>query len=624
MLGSFRNRRGGVLVWAMLAALVVGLAGFGIGAGGGITSRNVARVGDQPVSSDDYVRALQQELRALNQQLGRDLPMTEARQFGVDRMVLARLVNDAALDGEAARLGVSAGDAAVRDRVVGTPAFQSPAGSFDRVTYEDALDRIGLRPSQFEELVRHEQTRDLLAAGVQAAATLPDTEALAVLGFLGERRGFEWIRLDAALLPAPVPAPTDAELQAEHQAHAADRYTRPETRHVTYASVTPAALAEEIEIPEDELRAAYDADIEHYRTPERRAVDRIGFPTAEEAQAARTRLDAGETDFDKLAAERGLKPEDIDQGIVAADALPAEARDAVFGATGPGIVGPVETPLGPALYRLNAIIAASTTPFEEVRDRLAGDRALEEAARQISDDTAHIEDLIAGGARIEEIASETVMQLGTIDLNSETGGGIADDPGFRQAAGQAATGVETDLVELAGGGLATLRVDGIDPPEVIPLAEVRDRVAADWTADRTAEALGKLAVGQIGELKAGLSFADLAIRLDRPIATVAPLTRGETAPDLPPELVADVFAAAGEGTAVTRRDGDTVILARLTAIEPFDAGAEANARVLDNLRGQYREQVRDDALALYTAALRETAGVTLNQSLVESTLARFP
>ena len=45
---------------------MVGLAGFGIGAGRGLTASNVARVGDVPVTADDYVRAMQQELRALH------------------------------------------------------------------------------------------------------------------------------------------------------------------------------------------------------------------------------------------------------------------------------------------------------------------------------------------------------------------------------------------------------------------------------------------------------------------------------------------------------------------------------------------------------------------------------
>ena len=68
-------------------------------------------------------------------------------------------------------------------------------------------------------------------------------------------------------------------------------------------------------------------------------LDRIGFGTDEEAAAAKARLDAGEIDFDALATERGLKPEEIDQGFVAADALSAEARDAVFGAAGPASSG---------------------------------------------------------------------------------------------------------------------------------------------------------------------------------------------------------------------------------------------------------------------------------------------
>ncbi len=622
MLGTFRKRRAGILIYALLAALVVGLAGFGIGAGRGITSSNVARVGSVSVTADDYVRAIQQELRALQQQTGRSLTMAEARQYGVDNMVLAGLVNDAALDGEATRLGLSTSDEAVRAQVVATPAFQAD-GKFNRETYVAALERANLRPADFEALLRREATRDLIAQGVQSAATLPETEARTVLDFLGERRSFDWLRLDATLLPEPIPAPTDAELAAEHEAHAAERYTRPETREISYASVTPEALAAATEIPEDELRAAYDAAGDHYQTPERRALDRIGFATEADAAAAKAKIDSGESDFDAVAAERGLQPADADQGIVAADALPPEARDAVFGPDAPGIVGPVTTSLGPALYRINAIMAPHTTPFEEARADLAKSRAMDAAKQQILDDTAHFQDLIAGGATLEEIASETPMELGSLALNSETSGGIADDPAFRQAALAAEPGEETDLIELADGGLATLRLEKIDLPTVIPLDEVRDRVAADWREARTADALEKLAEGYVSELQGSLTFAELAQRLDRPIRSAGPLTRGETAEGAPPAIVADVFATA-EGAPVSHRDRDGVILAEITAVLPFDATTEENTQILDNLLGQYRQQVRGDLLALYTAALRDQAGITVNQPLVESTLARFP
>ena len=81
MLGSFRNKRSGIFIWALMLALVIGLAGFGIGAGGGISAQNVARVGDEPITADDYVRAMQQELRALTQQVGHQVTMAEAKQY---------------------------------------------------------------------------------------------------------------------------------------------------------------------------------------------------------------------------------------------------------------------------------------------------------------------------------------------------------------------------------------------------------------------------------------------------------------------------------------------------------------------------------------------------------------
>jgi peptidyl-prolyl cis-trans isomerase D len=268
-------------------------------------------------------------------------------------------------------------------------------------------------------------------------------------------------------------------------------------------------------------------------------------------------------------------------------------------------------------------MAAKTTPFEEIRDEIARDRALEQARRQIADDTAHVQDLIAGGATVEEIASETVLELGDVALNTETTGGLADVPAFRQAAGNADVGVETDLIEFQDAGLATLRVDEVEPPAVIPLDEIRDRVAADWTRERTAEALTDLAVDDIADLEGGLSFAELAQRLDRPIRTAGPLTRGETAEGAPPELIADIFAAA-DGDAVTRADGDGVIVAQITNIKPFDPGTEENAQVLEQIRSQFSQQAKDDVLALYTAALRDGGDVSINQPLIDSTLAQFP
>ena len=274
-------------------------------------------------------------------------------------MVLGRLVNDAALDDEAARLGISTGDDTVRDQVTATPAFHGSDGrSTARPTPTRSSRPACARPS----------SRTCSAASPPAScsrpacrppATLPETEALTVLGFLGEKRSFDWIRLDAGLLPEPIPAPTDADLAAEHDAHAAERYTRPETRQIAYASVTAESLAAEIEIPEDELRAAYDAAIETYRPPSAgRSTASASAPPRRPRPPRRGSTPARSTST-RSPPSAASSPRRSTRASSPPTRLAPEARDAVFGAAGPGIVGPVATPLGPSLYRINAVLAAN-------------------------------------------------------------------------------------------------------------------------------------------------------------------------------------------------------------------------------------------------------------------------
>ena len=99
--------------------------------------------------------------------------MAEARQYGVDRWCSARLVNDAALDDEAARLGISdrrRRRARPGDRDARLPG---PDGKFDREAYTYALERAGLTPRRFEDLLRRESDARAVAAGCSRRPPCP-------------------------------------------------------------------------------------------------------------------------------------------------------------------------------------------------------------------------------------------------------------------------------------------------------------------------------------------------------------------------------------------------------------------------------------------------------------------
>ncbi len=621
MLTTFRARRNNLFFWAILVLLIIGLAGFGISVGG-IGGQNVARVGDRDISREDFARAFDAERRAITQQLDRPITIAEARQYGLDRAVLARLVNEAALDAEAERLGLGTGDVFVARQIREVSAFQGLDGSFDPEAYRFALNRSGLSIGAFEAQVRREATRELIAASLQAPAELPDVAARTILDFLGEERVFAWARLGPDQLAEPVPAPGDAALRQFH-AENETLYTRPETREITYASLTADALADEIEITDQEVDTAYAADPGRFDTPERRFADRITFASAEEAESARARIDAGEVTFDALAAERELSPRDIDQGLMTEADLPPEAGEALFGAEGPGIVGPVPTPLGPSLFRLNGILAGETVPEEEARARIRDQLAQAEAGQQLLEIAHALEDLVAAGATIEEISEETPLAADTLALNVETTEGIGADPAFREAALNAIEGIETDPIELDSGGIAVLRVDAVLEPAVLPLDEVRERVAADWSAAETRARLTERAEALRAELDRDTDLAGIADRLGVRVRQAGPLTRGETVEGAPPTIVAEIFTLDPGGTTIIP-DGDGIILARLDRIEPFDPETAENAAALAGATAELDRQFAGDVLAFATQALQREVDISLNQSVIDAALSSMP
>ena len=170
-----------------------------------------------------------------------------------------------------------------------------------------------------------------MIGGLGAPITLRDRTA----GWLLETRDLSWAELTPAQLKSPVTQPDEATLEAWHQANAAE-FTAPEVRKITYAWLTPEMLADTVQLDDAALREIYQQRIAEFQQPERRMVEQLVYPDAAAATAAKARLDAGQANFEQLAAERGLQLSDIDLGEMTEAALGA-AGPAVFALDQPGV-----------------------------------------------------------------------------------------------------------------------------------------------------------------------------------------------------------------------------------------------------------------------------------------------
>lgn len=601
-----KGKASSVLVFVLLALLILGLAGFGVtGFGGRVSS--IGRVGDREITTGDYVNALRGQLAALSRQVGQQVTLQQGLAFGIDAQVRGQLVTAAALANEADRLGLSAGDARVAGEVTRIPAFQGPAGAFDPDAYRFALERIGMAPADFEAQVRDDLARSLLVGAVGSGFAAPAGLADTLFAYVAETRGFGLLPLSEADLSAPPPAPDAAALQAFYQANIAD-FTRAEARRITYVALQPGELAPTLQVDETTLRGIYDARIDEFVQPERRLVERLVFPDRAAADAARARLDAG-TGFDALVAERGLALVDIDLGDVAREDLGA-AGDAVFAMTAPGVVGPIDTDLGPALFRMNAILAAQETTFEEARVALAPEAALDAARRQIDDRREALDDALAGGATLEDLAAEQGMTLATIDLRPDSDTAIAGYPAFRDAVLAAEVGDFPELIALDDGGLAALRLDAIVPPEPIPFAEAEPAVAEAFRAQALNTALVQRGEEIRAAVEGGARLGTFGIA-----QTTARIARNGSVPGAPPEVLQAVFAMA-PGTARVVAAGDYVAVVVLDSVMPADVANPDQAQLRAAIAAQAEAALAEDALALFGNALVAEAGVTLDDAAI--------
>ncbi len=618
MLGRMKAKKTNqTVVWSILGLLILGLIGFGRSGIGRGSIRTVAQVGEESVSVDVYAQAMNRAMSDLSRKLRRSVTAAEAKAYGVQSNVLQTLLTTAALDNETRKLGISVGDVAVRTELLKTKSFQKLDGSFDKEAYDYTLKRAGLTTTLYEDIIRKQAARIYLQSAIATGLKSEGTQAKAMLAYNRERRDYTWAEITASALDGPVPEPVEAQIEAQYKA-TPEIYTAPLTRDITYTWLSPEMLQAKVAVDEAEIRDSYDLQSDRFNKPEKRSLERIVFATEQEATDARNLLDAGSATFNTLLADQKLTPTDVDLGEVTRGNLSKAAADVVFAADSTGVVGPVQSSLGSALFRINAIIAADITPYDEARPILVAELSGDAERRLINDMVTDIDDMLAAGATLEELSKDTDMTLGKISLTADTTNGIAAYENFRKAANLAKPSDFPEIKDLSDGGIFALQVDKITEPTLKPLSEVKTQVIADW---KRAEAVRLLLI-KAGKLKTdldqGASFGSLETH------AVTDVQRSHVIAETPPALLASIFKNdLKPGQASVIAGSDSIFIAQLDKITAFDSGIAENQALIEAVQGRLDAQTGNDLLNIYADALRAQDGITINQAAINQINARL-
>ncbi|HEX4637579.1 MAG TPA: SurA N-terminal domain-containing protein [Rhizomicrobium sp.] len=601
------------VVWGM------GLEQFNIGGGG----NDVASVGPAAISGPEFQRTYRNFLRNQSQRMGSEITPDMAEKMGLGQVALQQMITREALNNEAGALGLTASDTALVQNVHGMDVFHGTLGQFDRQVFNQAIGNAGYSEEQFLGEVRHDMMRDQLAQALEANFLAPPTYAQAIYQYIGEKRAADYVILSPEQA-GDVPPPSDAVLTAYVKAHAA-RSSTPEYRDIDYAAIAPSDVMGSITVTDAQIQQDYDAHKSTYIVPEKRDVQQIEFKTEAEAQAARAKIQAG-AKYEDIAAQRGLKPEQMSLGTLAQDELPDPDRaKAIFALPLNEVSQPIKTGFGGyALIRVTKIAAGSSKTLADVKEDIRKSLMSQLAAnKQVDAVNAYTEAHNAGDdlKTAAKKAGMTFTRLGTVDSTGlKPDGGKAEVPAdaeFLPALFKGEVGEDTDPFSTKLGAYYVVHVNGVTPPKLKPMEQVRAQALADWTNEQRAQLLATKAQVLAAQAAKDKSLDGIARQLKVSVQHSPALARNTNDTMFSTEMVNRLFAAGPGGVefGIQGLSGNYMI-ARVTGIShPPVNSADPN---FQPSVARFSQQIAQDFTMDAASAGRARQGVKVNQKLLAS------
>jgi peptidyl-prolyl cis-trans isomerase D len=624
MLEALRRSTGGWVAKIFIGLLVVSFAVWGVAdIFSGYRSQALVTVGDTEISVEDYRFALQREMQEASRQLGRTISFDQARALGLDGRVLGSMAAEATLNNDARDKGLGISDEAIARAITEDPAFQDSFGNFSRIYFEQILRANSLTEAGYVARQRQLQLRQQIARALALSAGPPEALVEAAHHYTEERRAIAYVILTARGIDR-IAAPDQAVLTDFFDANK-NRFRAPELRDIEIITVTPAALAAKILVPEEDITATYELHRDSYAGAERREVQQIVFPTMAEAQEAADKIAAG-TDFLDIAKQRGLSEMDVSLGLVEKSAIVDPAvRDTAFSLEAGKVGAPVTGRLGTTLVRAVKIEPAKERPLAEIRDQIRRELAQKKASENALDLFGSVEDERATGAPLREIAELLDLpyrRIETIDARGRDASAapVADLPAARelvQTAFETDPGVELDALQTDGGGFVWLNVVDVTAERDRRLDEVRDEVEKAWRAEEVQNRLAAKADELLKRLKDGANLRTIAQELGTVVTTTPPLKRNASDSDLSQPAIQTAFATPAKGFATSlHQNGTDRVLMQVERVEvpKFDPSSDAGKQLVQGIDASLANSLLND----YIFAKQDRFGISVNQQSLQT------
>ncbi len=489
-----RLMRSGLLSKFFMAVLVLGGLGLALSDMGGsfrsgISSTDVAKIGGEKISSQEFHRAVQRALGRIG------ISAEEAYEKGLIDNILNSEIRTRVFYQAAKDYGIEINDEIIVNKL---SEMLKPMVTKEK-TASQALEEIlysqGITKEEFIKIIKMELANNILTQSIISNANYtPDIIAKDIYQYKNETRDFDAIIIENSSVEIKEKA-TENELKNFYEARK-EQYSIPEKRDISVLYFLPEDIEKNIEISEKEVKNIYEENKDLYVIPEKRNIEQSVFETETTANKFIELLKKG-GDFKELSKKAsGSDDAFISKDDYSKDDLPEDYAEEIFKASKQDIIGPIETVMGWHVIRLNSINKERNLSFKEVKNDIKEDLIREKLAEKLTDTADELDDMIASGYQLSEIAKDNNLPLHLIEIKSidKTGNSeekedkldifSADKSFIIETAFEYFEGELSNTIELASGGFAVVQVDNIYPKSYKKFEKVKKDIENQWTAEQ--------------------------------------------------------------------------------------------------------------------------------------------
>ena len=624
MLKAMRDGAQSVIIkWTLFGLLILAMLGLALISDtgltrGGLSNSPVAKIGREKISQTEFDYILQNALRQQN------IPAEEAYRTGLPFSVLEQEISSRIFARAAYDMGILVDDVTVAKSIKEQIA---PMAQEAKTTEADIFQRIlrnmGLSEAAFVASVKSQIATDTVLKAITVGVRAPEQLVKDAMNYR-----YEWRKGDYFVIntedAGKIGTPSEDDLR-RHYESIAEQFSLPEYRSFAVLLLDAATLGLSTAVTEEEIRAYYDENIAEFSSLEKRTIDQL--VVTDEALAQEIFAKVSKTKKLKDAADAASKGKvSYIRDTYAEEDIAVELAPTAFATAKGSVAAPIKSPFGWHILYVDSIIPAAVTPYEKAKSLIQKDLAAEKSAGLLYERANEIDDMLAGGKALAEVAAEfSIKETNFEDVSSEgvdmKGKKIETAlPLFNKILENAFTldeGSASQLIETPEGGFMVVETRSIRPSEQQAFETVRPEVEESWRQKERGRLLDDYSARILEKIQLGESFEKVAASLGKRVESTGMIRRGTTPPKAALErgLMPALFSMNRIGEVANIPAANSVTILKLSD-RKIDPPGKLPQEEVENMRLLLQRSLQNDIVEQYRNSLMKEYKVSINEDLM--------